>query len=354
MLYSAAMAKTVQEISSLIQGKVIGDPQLTVSGITNIETPGPGLITFIQDPKHLENLENSQIACLIVPPSVNASKKTIIQVPNPKLAWAKLLGDFFPQRAFSKEISKMASIAKTAKLGKNVTVESFAVIGENCVIGDDAVILSHAVVGPNVKIGSRTVLHPSAIVYENCEIGNNAVLHAGCVVGADGFGYVPTGEKQEKVPQVGNVIIEDDVELGACTTIDRATIGSTRICKGAKIDNQVQVGHNVIIGAHTVISAQSGISGSSKVGAHVTMGGKAGLGDHVEIGDWTMIGAGSGLPSGKKIPGKQIIFGQPARPYNEARRQIGAQLRAAEMLDDIRKLKKKVESLEKKLESPQS
>lgn len=344
------MRKTVQEIASLIQGKVIGDPQLPVSGITNIETPGEGLITFIQDPKHLEGMEKTALACLIVPPSINVSKKTIIQVPNPKLAWAKLLGEFFPARSFSKTISKESSIAKTAKLGKNVTVECFAVIGENTVIGDETVILSHAVIGPNVKIGTKTVIHPSVIVYENCEIGNNAVLHAGCVVGADGFGYVTTAEKQEKVPQVGNVVIEDDVELGACTTIDRATIGSTRICKGVKIDNQVQVGHNVIVGAHTVISAQSGISGSSKIGAHVTMGGKAGLGDHVEIGDWTMVGAGSGLPSGKKIPAKQIIFGQPARPYHEARRQIGAQLRAAEMLDDIRALKKKVETLEKKLE----
>lgn len=344
------MTKTVQEIASLIQGKVIGDSNLTVSGITNIETPGPGLITFIQDPKHLEDMENSSVACLIVPPSVQSSKKTIIQVPNPKQAWAKLLRDFFPARAFSKTISKEASIAKSAKLGKNITVESFAVIGENSVIGDDAVILSHAVVGPNVKIGKGTVLHPSAVIYENCEIGNNSVLHAGCVIGADGFGYVTTAEKQEKVPQVGNVIIEDDVEIGACATIDRATIGSTRICKGVKIDNQVQIGHNVTIGAHTVISAQSGVSGSSKVGAHVTMGGKAGLGDHVEIGDWTMVGAGSGLPSGKKIPAKQIIFGQPARPYHEARRQIGAQLRAAEMLDDIRKMKKKIEALEKKLE----
>src|SRR5205085_415899 len=156
-------------------------------------------------------------------------------------------------------------------------------------------------------------------------VGASVIIHAGSVIGSDGFGYVPTAEKQEKVPQVGNVVIEDEAELGACVTIDRATIGSTKISKGVKIDNLVQIAHNVTIGPHTVISAQTGISGSSKVGAHVTMGGKVGLGDHVEIGDWTTVGAGSGFPSGKKVPEKQIVFGEPARPYQEARRQIGAQ-----------------------------
>ncbi len=344
------MVKTVQEISELIRGKVIGDPLLTVTGITNMETPGPGLITFIQDEKGLSVMESTEITCLIVPSSVQASKKTIIQVPQPKLAWAKLLSEFFPPRKFSGKVSKEASVAKSAKIGKNVTLEPYAVIGENAVLGDDCVVCSHSVVGPEVKIGSQTILHPGVVIYEKCEVGNSVILHAGCVIGADGFGYVTTGEGQKKVPQVGNVVIEDQVELGAGVTIDRATIGSTRICKGVKIDNQVQVGHNVTIGPHTVISAQTGISGSSKVGAFVTMGGKVGLGDHVEIGDWTMMGAGAGVPSGKKIPGKQIYFGQPARPYAEARRQIGAQLRAAEMMDDIRALRKRVEELEKKLE----
>lgn len=345
------MTKTVQEISEIIRGKVIGDPQTRISGITNMEAPGPGLITFIQDEKSLGSMESSEIACLIVPPSVKESKKTLIQVPQPKLAWAKLLGEFFPPREFSRKVSKEASVAKTAKLGKNVTVEPFAVIGENCEIGDEAVIGSHVTLAPNVKIGSKTVLHAGVTVYENCVIGNASIVHAHCVIGADGFGYVTTGEGQQKVPQVGNVIIEDQVELGAGVTIDRATIGSTRISKGVKIDNQVQVGHNVFIGPHTVISAQTGISGSSKIGSFVTMGGKVGLGDHVEIGDWTMLGAGAGIPSGKKIPGKGIYFGQPARPYAEARRQIGAQLRAAEMMDDIRTLKKRLEELEKKLSS---
>lgn len=344
------MSFTVQELANLIQGTVVGDAQLTVSGITNMEAPHAGKITFVQDVKHLKSLEDSPIACLIVPPQVTASSKTIIQCKHPKLAWAKLLAVFFPPAGFSQKISDKAVIAKTAKIGTRVTIEDYAVIGEYAEIGDESVIRSHAYISSHVKIGSRSVLHPHVMIYDLCILGSSVTVHSGTVIGADGFGYVATPERQEKVPQVGNVIIEDEVEIGALTTIDRATIGSTIIRKGTKIDNQVQIAHNVEIGMCSAISAQTGISGSSKVGAHVTMGGKVGLGDHVEIGDWTMIGAGAGFPSNKKVPGKQILFGQPARPYQEARRQIGAQLRAAEMMDDIRALKKKIESLEKTVE----
>ena len=344
------MFKNAQELAALVSGQVIGDAQTQILGITNMESPGPGLITFIQNPKDLKNLEASDIACLIVPPQIKTSSKTLIQVQQPKLAWAILLRYFFPAAAYSKTRSDRAVISKTAKLGQHVTIEDYAVIAEDVEIGDDAVIRAHTYIAKGTMVGSKTVLHPNVVIYENCKIGSNVIIHSGTVVGADGFGYVTTAQSQEKIPQVGNVIIEDDVEIGALVTIDRATIGSTRICKGAKIDNQVQIAHNVQIGAHTVISAQTGISGSSKVGAHVTMGGKVGLGDHVEIGDWTMVGAGSGFPSNKKVPAKQIVFGQPARPYEEARRQIGAQLRAAEMLDDIRAMKRKIADLEKQIE----
>ncbi len=346
------MKKTIEELARLIDGKVIGNPAVSVEGITNMETPGPGLITFVQDPKYLARLEASEITCLIVPPSVQASAKPLIQVKNPKLAWARLLQEFYPSPSYSGKVSGQAFIDSAARIGNNVTIEAFASICAGAEIGDGAVIRSHAFVGEKVKVGAKSILHPGVVIYRECVVGASVVIHAGAIIGTDGFGYVATAEKQEKVPQVGNVVIEDDVELGACVTIDRATIGSTRIGQGVKIDNLVQIAHNVTIGPHTVISAQTGISGSSKVGAHVTMGGKVGLGDHVEIGDWTMVGAGSGFPSGKKVPPKQIVFGEPARPYQEARRQIAAQLRSAEMLEDIRKLKAKVAELEKQLSKP--
>ncbi len=287
---------------------------------------------------------------MIVPKQIGRSSKILIQVEHPKRAWAQLLRELFPAKKFSGTVSSNALIAKTAKLGKNVTVESFVTIGENAMIGDNTVLCSHAFVGECVKIGNNCVIHPNVTLYENCELGANVIIHAGTVIGADGFGYVATPGAHEKLPQIGNVVIEDDVEIGSCSTVDRAAIGSTRIGKGCKIDNLVQIAHNVVIGPHTVISAQTGISGSCKIGSHVTMGGSVGVGDHVEIGDWAMIGAGAGFPSNKKVPGKQIYFGQPARPYQEMRKQFGAQLRSAETLDDVRALKKKVAELEKKLE----
>ncbi len=345
------MAFKLKELAEILKSRVIGNAEIPISGITTFEDPLPGCITFIQHKKDLQTLEATEIAGLIVPKDVASSSKPIIQADNPKLAWAQLLRVFHPGHPASGKVSPEASIAPTAHLGAGVTVEPFARISDHAVIEDGAVIRSFAFVGENVKIGKSSVLHPGVVIYENCLIGQRVVIHASSVIGADGFGYVATPARQEKIPQVGNVAIEDDVEIGACTTIDRATLGSTVIGRDTKLDNQVQIAHNVTVGPHSAISAQSGISGSCKIGAHVTMGGKAGLGDHVEIGDWVMVGAGSGFPSGKKIASKQIVFGQPARPYHEARRQIGAQLRAAEMLDDIRALKKRIAALEAQLQT---
>jgi UDP-3-O-[3-hydroxymyristoyl] glucosamine N-acyltransferase len=344
------MSKTVQELAQLVGGQVVGDGSTVVTGITNFETPALGHVVFVQHPKYMGALEKSEVACIIVPPSITASSKPLIQVKEPKLAWAKLLNVFFPPEPYGQTVSPKASIAQTAKIGTGVTIEDFAVISERAEIGDGAVVRSFVFIGKDVSIGAKSILHPGAVVYEKCKLGTSVILHAGSVVGSDGFGYVHTAEGQVKVPQVGNVVIEDDVEIGACAAIDRATVGSTRIGRGCKIDNLVQIAHNVVLGPHTVISSQTGISGSCKIGSHVTMGGKVGLGDHVEIGDWTMVGAGAGFPSNKKVPPKQIVFGEPARPYEEARRQIAAQLRSAETLEDVRALKKKVAELEKRLE----
>lgn len=345
------MKKTVEAFAALISGSVVGDGATVIEGITNFENPLPGHISFVQDEKGFKTLEDSPIACIIVPKQIQRSSKVLIQVDHPKRAWAKLLRELFPAPKSSGIISPQASVAKSAKIGRNVTVGPFVTISQNAVIGDDAVLHSHVFVGENVRIGPNSILHPHVTLYRDTELGANVVIHAGSIIGADGFGYVATQEAHEKLPQVGNVVIEDDVEIGACTTIDRAAIGSTLIGKGCKVDNLVQIAHNVVIGPHTVISAQTGISGSCKIGSHVTMGGSVGVGDHVEIGDWTMVGAGAGFPSNKKVPGKQIYFGQPARPYQEMRRQFGAQLRSAETLDDVRALKKKVAELEKKLAS---
>lgn len=331
----------------MVQGRVVGDGKTAISGITNIDRPLPGHIAFLEDLKRLGEIEATALACLIVPPKIQSSRKPLIQVEQPKVAWARLLNLFFPPHIFPGTVSPQASITPSARLAPGVTVEAFAFIGEGVEIGTGSVIRAYSYLDRGVKVGEKTVVHPHVMVYENTVVGSRCVLHAGAVIGADGFGYVAAPEGQVKIPQVGNVVIEDDVEIGACSTIDRATVGSTRIGRGVKIDNLVQIAHNVSIGPHTVISAQTGISGSSTVGSHVTLGGRVGLADHVEIGDYSMLGAETGVPTGKKIPPKQIWIGAPARPYQEGRKQIAAQWRSAEMLQEIRKLRARVEELEK-------
>jgi UDP-3-O-[3-hydroxymyristoyl] glucosamine N-acyltransferase len=347
------MQKSLAEIASLVGGNVLGDGKITVQAVTNIETPVPGAITFINDEKFLEKIKGTEFAAVIVPPSISQFEKPLIQVQNPKLAWAKVLWLFHPARQFDGKSSEKAAVHASVKLGKNVTVEPFAVIGENVKIGDNTVIRSGSLIDCNVEIGSDTVIQPNVMIYDNCRIGNRVILHAGVVIGADGFGYVMDAGKYFKVPQVGNVIIEDDVEIGANTTIDRATIGSTIIHRGAKIDNLVQVAHNCEIGDHTVASAQVGISGSCTIGKYVTLAGQVGLGDHCEIGDQAIIGAQAGLPTGKKIPPKSAFLGSPARPLEDMKKQFAAQLRSAETLQVVRDLVKRVEALETKLQEVQ-
>ncbi len=343
------MEKSLLELSQLVQGKLIGNGQTIIRGVTNTDLPFENLIAFIDHPKKLANAENSTLSALIVPIGVESKIKPVIQHQAPKLAWAILLQLFNPPKNVAPAISNHAHIDSTARLGAQVTVEPFAHIGAGVVIGDYSVIRSHVFIDDDSVIGTRTTLHPFVMIYPNTKIGNHVTIHAGSIIGTDGFGYAFDGTKQAKIPQVGNVIIEDDVEIGACSTIDRATVGSTIIHKGVKIDNLVQIAHNVEIGSHTCLSAQVGISGSSKVGSYVTMGGRVGLGDHCEVGDQVMLGAQAGLPTGKKIPPKQIWIGAPARPYQEMRKQVGSQLRSYETQQLVNELRKRVEALEQEL-----
>ncbi|PIQ85186.1 MAG: UDP-3-O-(3-hydroxymyristoyl)glucosamine N-acyltransferase [Candidatus Omnitrophica bacterium CG11_big_fil_rev_8_21_14_0_20_45_26] len=343
------MSHSIEMLAKQVGGKVIGDGSALIEGITNIESPKAGNITFISHKKSLKELEESPIACIIVPPEVTQSAKPLIQVAQPKLAFAILLSVFYPPRQLHHGISSQAHISKSAKIGKNVTIEPFASIGDRASIEDNTVIRNHVFIDEDVVIGSDTIIHPNVSIYAKCQIGSHVIIHSGVVIGSDGFGFVFDGKAQQKVPQVGIVVIEDYVEIGACTTIDRAAIGKTSVGTGTKIDNLVQIAHNVQIGAHCAISAQCGISGSSKIGNYCTLGGSVGIADHVEIGDGVMLGANAGVPPGKKIPSKQIWFGQPARPYDEMRKQFGAQLRAHENQTELRALKKKVEELTREL-----
>ena len=348
------MNYSVIELAKKVGGTVIGDQNIRISGITSFEKPEKNCVTFVTISKDLRALEQTDISCIVVPKQISESAKPLIQTENPKLAFAILLSLFYPPHRFSGHIAPEASIAKSASLGKNVTVEPFSVIGERVKIGDNSVIRSHVHLDNDISIGADTVIHPNTSIYGKVKIGSRVIIHAGVVIGADGFGFVFDGKSQVKLPQVGSVVIEDDVEIGACTTVDRAAFGETVIGQGTKIDNQVQIAHNVQIGKHCAISAQCGISGSTKIGNYVTLGGSVGIADHVEVGDGVMLGANAGVPPGKKIPPKQIWFGQPARPYDEMRKQFGAQLRAHENQEELRELKKKVAQLSQELEALKS
>ena len=348
-LTDKTMGKTLKELAQIVQGTVIGDGNTAISGMTSIDHPQAGHLAYLIDPKKLQELEASPIAGLIVPIEIKSSKKPLIQSANPKLTWAILLGLFYPPQNYSKTISEHASVAKSAKIGKDVTIEAFAFIGEGVNVGNRSVIRSYTYIDQDTKIGEETIIDSHVVLYPKTQVGNRVTIHAGSIIGSDGFGYVFDGKKQTKVPQIGNVIIQDDAEIGACVTIDRATIGSTIIGQGVKIDNLVQIAHNVEIGSHSCLSAQVGISGSSKVGNYVTLGGRVGLGDHCKIGDQATLGAQTGVPSNKVIPPKQVWIGQPARPYEEMRKQVSAQLRSYETQQLVHELTKRIEALEKEL-----
>jgi UDP-3-O-[3-hydroxymyristoyl] glucosamine N-acyltransferase len=272
---------------------------------------------------------------------------TLIRVNDPYTAFAHLLEIYDKMRKGKTGTSPLASIAKTAKIGNNVYVGDFVVISDNVVIGDDVKIFPHSFIGENVKIGSNTTLNPGVIIYYDCTIGNNCTLHGGVVIGADGFGFAPQSDNNyKKVAQIGNVVIEDNVEIGANTTIDRATLGSTIVRRGVKLDNLIQVGHNVEIGENTVIAAQTGIAGSSKLGKNCMIGGQVGIAGHITIADDVKIGAQAGLASNVNKPGS-ILLGAPAIDISRFRRIIA-------IFNNLDKLYIRIGEMEKTIKQLQS
>ncbi|MBI4550223.1 MAG: UDP-3-O-(3-hydroxymyristoyl)glucosamine N-acyltransferase [Candidatus Omnitrophica bacterium] len=338
---------SVKKIAELVQGQVRGNENLPISGITNIEAPLENCITFVTETGRIQDLEATPISCILAPPGSVSEAKTLILTANPKAAWAGLLAFFHPARTYGGRISEKASIHPSAVISDGVTVEAFAVIGERVKVGRGSTVRSNAYLDSDVVIGENTVIHPNVMIYDRTQIGSRVIIHAGSVIGSDGFGYVFSGKEQIKVPQVGNVVIEDDVEIGSNVSIDRATMGSTVIRRGVKLDNLVQVAHNVEIGAHSVASSQVGISGSSKIGSYVILAGQVGIADHCEVGDGAILGAQAGLPSKKKIPPRQIFFGSPARPYDVEKRLLASQPFLSGALKQLRELAKKIEALEK-------
>ena len=339
------MEFTVQQIADYLKGTVEGDGALKVSELSKIDEGRPGTLTFLSNPKYTQYIYTTQASACLVNKDFVAEQSlttTLIRVDNAYECLAKLLtlvDSFKPKK---QGISAKSDIHETAKLGENVYVGAFVVIGANVVIGNNVKIYANTVIDDNVVVGDDSVIYAGVKIYEGCRIGKRCVLHAGVVVGSDGFGHAPDAEgRYHKIPQIGNVVIEDDVELGANTTVDRATMGSTIIRRGVKIDNLVQVAHNVEIGEDTVIAAQSGIAGSTKIGKHCMFGGQVGVAGHITIADGSIFGGKSGVTSTIKEPNK-VWQGYPVMPIMGFRKLNVLQKQLPDLAHKIYDLEKKI------------
>lgn len=342
------MHSTVEQLAALVQGKVHGQGAQVVEAARALQEAGPRDITFIEQERNLRLLKDCRAGALVVPPSVvgrlgaeDRDRFALIEVNDPLLAFVSLVQFLHGQPSTPPVgVDPLAKVARTAQLGPDCTVMPFAVIGEGCVLGARCVIHSGVVLGPNCRLGDDVILYPNAVLYHGTILGHRVIVHANAVLGADGFGYRFQNGRHAKVPQLGHVEIADDVEIGACTTIDRGTFQATRIGEGTKIDNHVMIAHNCRIGQHNLLISQVGIAGSCSTGDYVVMAGQVGVADHVNIGDRAVIGAGSGVPS--DIPAGQRVLGYPCWPERDARRVFGSLPLLPGVCKDIREIKRKL------------
>ena len=316
-----AISKTLSELAAQVRGRVIGDGSVVIYKVSAIDEALPGEITFLAHPRYQKFLSRCKASAVIVGPGVASSVDkgvalNFLEAANPYVAFAKILQQFHPAPVFDGEISSAAHVDKTAVLAERVTVFPNVFIGRRVTIGEGSVLYPGVFLGDDVEVGAACVLHANVVVRERCRIGDRVTLHAGVVVGSDGFGYAGAGASRIKIPQTGIVVMGDDVEVGANTTIDRATLGTTMIRRGVKIDNLVQIAHNVVVGEDSVVAAQAGIAGSTRLGKNVTLAGQVGIVNHVEIGEGATIGPQSGIP--KSVPpGAVLSGGIAAAPHHE-------------------------------------
>lgn len=338
------------ELARRIGGKLVGDPEVEVNGASPLEEQREGSVVWIESPKLLEKAEEGPAVAIIAPLSVKGSKKPLILVERPRLAFALALEVLYPARPLKPGIHPTAVIEKGATLGRDVSIMAYAYIGEGARIGDRAVIYPFCFVGPEAEVGEESVLFPGVVIYEKVKVGRRVRIHAGAVIGADGFGYVKDeGGRHRKIPQVGRVIIGDDVEIGANTCVDRATLGATVVGEGSKLDNLVQIGHNAVIGRNCVIVGQAGVSGSVTIEDEVVLAGQVGVADHVRIGKGAVIGAQAGVIG--DVPAGAFYSGYLARPHSIQMRVEAAKMRLPQMVREVRELKARVEALERRLSS---
>ena len=344
------MEFTAKQIAEFVQGRVEGDENATVNTFAKIEEGVPGAISFLSNPKYTHYIYETKSSVVLINEDVVLDKPvsaTLIRVKNAYECVAKLLQLYESMKPKKTGIDEKASVSSSATIGKDVYIGPFAVIGEGAVIGDGTQIYPHTVIGDGVTVGEKCLLYPNVTIYQGCKLGNNVTIHAGSVIGADGFGFAPNTEGYDKIPQIGIVIIEDNVEIGANTCIDRSTMGQTIIHKGVKLDNLIQVAHNCEIGENTVMSAQAGMAGSTKIGAWCMVGGQAGFAGHIQIADKTFIGAQCGVIKNTKGNGESLI-GSPAMDPKMFFKAKAVYPKLPDMYRQITALQKEIDELKKK------
>ncbi len=332
---------TLKELALLVGGKIEGgDGDLEIKGMASLEEAEEGDITFLAELKSVALLEKTRATAVIVPSSLPALSKPVIITPNPYLAYAKIQAFFSHQPYVARGIDPRSHIGRGVKIGQEVSIYPFVFVGDRSQIGDGVVLYPGVYLGESVQVGEETILYPNVTVMDRCIIGKRVILHPGTVIGADGFGYARDGSRYVKIPQVGIVQLDDDVEIGANCAVDRAALARTWIKRGVKADNLVQVGHNVIVGEDTILVSQVGIAGSTVVGNRVAIGGQAGVAGHISIGDNVRIGGGAGIT--QNVPPGAVVSGVPAFPHREW-------LKASLVFQKLPEMKRTLAALQKKL-----
>lgn len=339
--------KKLKELAVYLDGRVIGDENAVITGIAGLDDAKEGDVTFLANPKYASKVAGTGATAIILPPGAQAHGKNAVEVANPYLAFAKLLTLFHVGLREPQGVMDGAFIGDNVTLGKDVTIYPGVYVARGVTLGDRVTLFPGVVLYEGVTVGDDVTLHAHVSVRERCRIGNRVTIHNGAVIGSDGFGYAPDGREYYKIPQVGIVVVEDDVEIGANAAIDRAALEVTLIRRGTKIDNLVQIAHNCVIGENCMIMSQVGISGSTKVGEHVTLTGQVGVAGHLTIGDNVMVGAKSGVPG--NIPAGSLVSGIPAFDHREWRKASAVFHKLPELRKTLSLLEKKVEELEAKL-----
>ena len=343
------MEKTLKELADYVGGEVVGDENIKIKGVMTIDEAMEGYITFVSNKKYIKKLGSTGASAILVSPGMEAEGKNLLVTKNPYLAFAKVVDLMMnPEKVYPGTVDDSASVSDSSELGSNVTAYPFVFIGENAKVADNVVLYPGVYVGDDCRIGKDTIIHPNSVIHKGTIIGERVVIHSNVVLGCSGYGYAPDGKTYYKIPQIGITVIEDDVDIGANTTINRAVLGETRIRRGTKIDSEVMIAHNVEIGEDVLVTSQVGIAGSVQIGNNVILAGGSGVAGHIKVGDNVKVGGWTGVT--KDLPSGGTFLGTPAIEIERMRKCYMIIQKLPEMRETVKDLQRKIKQLEEKLD----